>query len=223
MSVYSHILWDWNGTLLDDVRLCIDIVNGMLVRRSRPGIDPRRYKSIFGFPVRGYYERAGFDFSQETFESACTEFCGEYERRAGECRLYKNAQKILEGYAVRGIRQFVLSTTEQSRLEAMVAAFGIAPVFDRVVGQADHYATGKAARAVELLAALRVPADEILLVGDTTHDADVARDIGVDCVLVSSGHHSHEKLLQTGARVVVQLSHIMPAKRNSPRPRRPVE
>ena len=209
MNEYSHILWDWNGTLLDDVGLCVDIVNAMLARRGRPGIDLRRYRSIFDFPVRGYYERAGFDFSKEMFESACTEFCKEYATRVCECSLHDNAQRVLEDCAANGIHQIVLSTTEQSALEAMVAAFGITRLFEGVVGQADHYAVGKAARAQELLASLGICGDRVLLIGDTTHDADVAREIGIDCVLVSAGHHPHEKLLQTRARVVEQLAYII--------------
>ena len=219
MNDYGSILWDWNGTLLDDVQVCVDVINAMLARRGRPSIDPRRYKEIFDFPVRGYYERAGFDFSQETFESACTEFCSEYEVRARECRLYENARQILEECAARGVRQFILSTTEQSRLKAMVADFGIAPLFDAVVGQADHYATGKAARARELLETPGIFGGKVLLIGDTTHDADVARQIGVDCVLVSAGHHPHEKLLRADVPVVEQLSQIMPARRNGASPR----
>lgn len=219
MNEYSHVLWDWNGTLLDDVWLCVDIVNAMLARRGRPGIDLQRYKAIFDFPVRGYYERAGFDFSREAFESACTEFCNEYARRVGECRLHDDTRTVLEGWAARGIRQIVLSTTEQSRLEAMVAAFGIAHLFDDIVGQADHYAAGKAARARALLAALGIGGDRVLLIGDTTHDADVAREIGVGCALVSAGHHTHEKLVRTGVRVVEHLSRIMPAWTSSVSPR----
>jgi hypothetical protein len=59
--------------------------------------------------------------------------------------------------------------------------------------------------------------------GDTTHDAVVAREIGVDCVLVSAGHHPHDKLLQTGARVVRQLAHIMSARINGTILPQPVE
>jgi len=208
MNDYSHILWDWNGTLLDDVWLCVDVVNAMLLRRGRPGIDLLKYKMIFDFPVRNYYERAGFDFSEEEFESACTEFCNEYARRVCECCLHESAQRILEDCAANGIHQLVLSATEQSRLETMIAAFGITSLFDGVIGQADHYAAGKAERAKELLADLGISGDKVLLIGDTTHDVHVAKEIGADCVLVSVGHHPHEKLARTGARVFDQLSQI---------------
>lgn len=208
MNDYSHILWDWNGTLLDDVWLCVDVVNAMLSQRDRPGIDFKQYKIIFDFPVRNYYERAGFDFSEEEFESVCTEFCEEYERRVCECCLHESAQRILEDCAANGIHQLVLSTTEQSRLETMIAAFGITSLFERVIGQTDHYAAGKAGTAKELLADLGISGDKILMIGDTTHDGQVAKDIRADCVLVSVGHHPHEKLMRTGARVFDHLSQI---------------
>ena len=91
MNRYSHILWDWNGTLLDDVWLCLDIISSMLIRRGKKGIDSKRYKTIFGFPVQTYYERPGFDFRKESFDSAATEFCDNYARRVGECRLHDGA------------------------------------------------------------------------------------------------------------------------------------
>ena len=86
MQRCSHVIWDWNGTLLDDVWLCVDIINAMLGRRGVPALDRERYRRIFDFPVPIYYERAGFDFSRETFAAAADEFCDEAARRVGECR-----------------------------------------------------------------------------------------------------------------------------------------
>ncbi len=208
MNRYCHIIWDWNGTLLDDVWLCVDIVNGMLTRRGVPGIDIRRYKEIFDFPVRTYYERAGFDFSQETFGFAATEFCDEYARRVGECCLHDGAKELLQKCNASGVRQSILSATEQGRLETMIAAFGLSTMFGSVVGQSDHYATGKVRKAKELVAGLDAPSGEVLLIGDTTHDSYIAGEVGVDSVLVAMGHHSREKLEKTGTRVVGELSHV---------------
>lgn len=57
------ILWDWNGTLLDDVQLCVDALNRLLARYGYPQrYDRDQYRAIFGFPVQEYYARAGFDF-----------------------------------------------------------------------------------------------------------------------------------------------------------------
>ena len=204
----QHILWDWNGTLLDDVWLCVDIINKMLARRGAPSIDIQRYKAIFDFPVQGYYQRAGFDFSKETFGVVVTEFCDEYERRVCECSLHDGARTLLENFAKVGIPQSIISATEQTRLETNVSASGIMSLFDRVIGQTDHYAAGKAGKAKQWLTSQDIPGDKVLLIGDTTHDAHVAEGIGSYCILVSRGHHPREKLEGTSAWVVEELSQL---------------
>ena len=60
---YKHILWDWNGTLLDDMWLCVESLNRILKKRERPPLDEKTYKETFSFPVKKYYETLGFDFS----------------------------------------------------------------------------------------------------------------------------------------------------------------
>ncbi len=52
--------------------------------------------------------------------------------------------------------------------------------------------------------------DMVLLIGDTTHDAQVAEAIGIDCALVAVGHHTTEKLKRTGAQVFGSLSEVIP-------------
>ncbi|MCK5579220.1 MAG: HAD family hydrolase [Planctomycetes bacterium] len=208
MITYRHIIWDWNGTLLDDVWLCREIVNRMLVRRGVPPLSTQKYKSIFDFPIKDYYKLAGFDFSKEPYEIMANEFCAEYAEYVGQCRLHDGAKELLEDCANAGVRQSIFSVTEQTRLDNMVSSFGITSFFDRVVGQADHYASGKSGMAKQLLAGLDAQGEQVLLVGDTTHDFQVAREIGVHCVLVSVGHHSREKLELTGARVLESLPRV---------------
>ncbi len=208
MCRLHHVIWDWNGTLLDDVGLCVDIVNGMLLRRGCSPIDVAHYRTVFDFPVQTYYERVGFDFSRETFEEAAGEFVQAYATRVCECSLQDGARQLLELFAARGIRQSVLSATEQGQLDEMVTAFGLEHVFDHVVGQADYRAEGKTRTAERLFRSLSVAADETLLLGDTTHDESVAHAAGVNCILVSVGHQCRDKLVGTGAPVVQSLLEI---------------
>ena len=208
MKSYKHILWDWNGTLLNDVWLCIDITNAMLTKRRRPNITHQQYYRIFDFPVEGYYERAGFDFTTESFESVCTEYCDQYVRRVHECNLNDNALDVLRWCADNDISQSILSTTEQGRLERMVDVFRASHFFDRVIGQSDAYAKGKTESGKRVLNQLGFQEDMLLLIGDTTHDAQVAKAMGIDCFLVAIGHHAIEKLKRTGIQVLGSLSEV---------------
>ena len=87
LKKYRHLIWDWNGTLLDDAWLCREIMNGQLRRRSLPVLSQKKYEEIFDFPVEKYYRALGFDWGRESFQEAGTEFIVEYEQRKKECSL----------------------------------------------------------------------------------------------------------------------------------------
>ncbi|MFA5815041.1 MAG: hypothetical protein WC865_05425 [Bacteroidales bacterium] len=82
---YRHIIWDWNGTLLDDKWLCIESICTLLLDRNLPPIDEEKYARIFRFPVKEYYQEAGFDFIHEPFEVPAMEFIRIYDSRKKEC------------------------------------------------------------------------------------------------------------------------------------------
>ena len=68
LSKYSHIIWDWNGTLLNDAWLCVEVMNGMLAKRNLPIRTLNQYMDIFDFPVKDYYVKLGYNFEKEPFE-----------------------------------------------------------------------------------------------------------------------------------------------------------
>lgn len=203
---YKHLIWDWNGTLLDDVWLCIEIVNSMLIQRNLPPINQDRYRTIFDFPVKGYYELVGFSFDDEPFEELAAEFCDVYYDRVHECQLFEPVSALLSSVSDQGISQSILSATEQTALDNMVDSFDITHRFEVIVGQTDNRAAGKAETGKSLISNLDVDLAEVVLIGDTTHDLEVATQIGVDCLLVSTGHHSDIKLQAIHNNVIRSLS-----------------
>jgi len=72
------ILWDWNGTLLNDQTICIDAMNRLLVKRGLPLLTEEKYRRVFTFPVKTYYAQLGFDFAKEPFEIPALEFMEQY-------------------------------------------------------------------------------------------------------------------------------------------------
>ena len=61
MTKYDYILWDWNGTIVDDLNINFKIINQLLKERNLPTITLQRYKEIFTFPIIEFYRSAGFD------------------------------------------------------------------------------------------------------------------------------------------------------------------
>jgi len=203
---YRHLIWDWNGTLLDDAWLCREIMNGQLRKRGLSELSVARYEEIFDFPVEKYYRAVGFDWARETFQQAGTEFIVEYEKRKKECALQVGAEKLLGKIAAGGWSQAVLSAYSHHTLEEFLRHFGVRHHFRSVAGSRDHYASGKVGHGLKMLEELHVSPQETLLIGDTTHDAEVAKAMGVDCVLVPCGHNSRTRLERCGVPLVQDLS-----------------
>ncbi len=88
---YNHIIWDWNGTLMNDTWLCVEVLNSILQSRQMPSVSRESYRAQFDFPVIEYYERLGFDLVTEAFEDLSVEFNNEYDRRREECLLHEDA------------------------------------------------------------------------------------------------------------------------------------
>ncbi|MFQ6614907.1 MAG: HAD family hydrolase, partial [Fidelibacterota bacterium] len=139
----KHILWDWNGTLLDDLWLSVEAINVILTRYRLPTISREYYLDIFAFPVKAYYRRLGFDFKRHPFETVGTEFIMEYTRRMREPDLRPGAQACLEHLADNGVKQHIFSAAKKEMLEDLLSYHGLRSCFEDVIGQNDHYAHGK--------------------------------------------------------------------------------
>ena len=203
-----HLIWDWNGTLLDDLDLCLEIINGMLKERELAAITRESYLEVFDFPVKNYYQKLGFDFSLEPFESVSDQFIQAYERGRPECQLMDGSREILAALSSRGISQSILSASRRVYLTKAVQEYGIESHFNSIEGLEDHHAAGKLALAQAFLESCPLDPAHMLLVGDTTHDASIARALGVDCILIPNGHHSRERLQGTGFQVVSSLADL---------------
>jgi phosphoglycolate phosphatase len=207
-SKYTHIIWDWNGTLLDDNWLCVEVMNTLLSSRNLPLLTLGRYRDIFDFPVQDYYEKLGFNFDKESFEIVGMDFMIRYNERQKECRLHEDAVSSLKCITENGYRQNVLSAREQNELRQETINLGVSGYFDKVNGLDDHYAHGKTDVGIRLLKELKVEKKKILFIGDTCHDAEVAKELGIDCILIPNGHQSEQRLLRCGFPIVKSLNEL---------------
>ncbi|MFT5125972.1 MAG: phosphoglycolate phosphatase [Kiritimatiellia bacterium] len=205
MRHYRHIIWDWNGTLLNDAWLCLDVMNNALRKRGLPELSETRYQEIFTFPLLEYYRQAGFTFETETFEEAGSEFMEEYDARRYECALQHGAEELLEALFAEECQQYVLSAYHHEGLTHILEHFGIHHHFKTIQGLDDIYARGKIKQGIQLAEVLGDQRPFALLIGDTLHDAEVAAAMEIDCVLIPGGNQPHEKLSTAKARMFDSL------------------
>jgi phosphoglycolate phosphatase len=197
----SAVIWDFNGTLVDDVDLALRSINTMLARRGLAAVTRDVYRSVFGFPLADYYRKLGVDLSRETMAGLADEFHEVYLPELPKCGLQVGVKDILDLVHDAGDRQFVLSALEESALRRAVAHLGIAERFTAVYGLDHRLGDSKLERGRELSRRYELGGRRVLFIGDMDHDAEVAEALGFEVALVAQGHQSPEVLRASGCRV----------------------
>ena len=205
---YKCLIWDWNGTLLNDLQLCVEVMSNMLKERNLPILTTERYGEVFGFPVKDYYRKLGFDFIIEPFENISNEFINGYQMRSLNVDLNEGAIPILKYIKELGMEQVILSASFKENLEQQIECFGISQYFSRLLGLDHCHASSKIETGMDWLCKSGYTCKEVLLVGDTVHDFETAKKLGCDCVLYLSGHQSRERLLKLGVPTIESLHEL---------------
>ncbi len=205
---YKHIIWDWNGTLFDDVELCHNIINRLLKRNEIEEISLQKYKEIFDFPVKKYYQKAGLDFKKTSFEVLGKEFMDEYEERKFESSIFNEVKNTLQTVEALGLTQSLLSAYHHDSLVKIVSHFGIGDYFIGLNGLDNIFAASKIDIGKKWIMKLGFKKGEVVLIGDTIHDFEVAEEIGADSILIASGHQSKERLAKCGVPVFDNLNSL---------------
>ena len=191
----KHILWDWNGTLLDDTQAALDTLNAMLTRRGGNPIAMPFYRDHFAFPCRPFYERIGMPVPDAEWDALAREYHEIYSRQP--VKLNDETIAALERVKASGARQSIISALRQDLLDAVTEAFGVAPYMDCIYGTDNLDGASKLDRALELMKRI-APAEgempDVVLIGDALHDKEVADALGVRCVLCGQGSHAAWRL-----------------------------
>jgi len=204
----NTIIWDWNGTLLNDTDICIESMNLLLQKRNHPVLTKDRYREIFTFPVRNYYIKAGFNFESEPFDIIALEFMDLYFSRLPKANIFSEAGQVLSIFQQRKITQVLISAMEHEALVNSVKEKALFKFFNYISGIQDHFAAGKTENAKKIVKELHLDLSKILLIGDTIHDYEVANELGVKCLLVANGHQSIGRLKNLSCEVVENLNMV---------------
>lgn len=204
---YTHIIWDWNGTLLDDIGASLASVNDMLARRGEQPMDINCYKECIGTPIIRFYEQV-FDLSKEDYAAILAEYNAGYMYHLKDCSLTEGAATAIEKFAAAGVHQAIVSSSNNAQLCENAKKYGVYDKFEAVLGAADFKADSKIERARAYLAR-SAGKKAVLVVGDLEHDAEMAAEIGADCVLLTSGHEHPDRLRRSGAVVFDKIDELI--------------
>jgi phosphoglycolate phosphatase len=185
-----RIFWDWNGTLLDDTQAALATLNEMLSKRGAPMISMEFYRDNFSFPVKPFYTRIGMVLDGENWDDVAREYHDIYAMQPK--RLNEDALAALKLARNEGLGQSIISALRQDLLDADTARYAVRDFFDHVFGVDNLDGCSKMDRARELLRLCEK--DDIVMIGDSLHDKEVADELGVKCILCSQGSHAHHRL-----------------------------
>ena len=205
---YTHLFWDFNGTVFDDVEAGMVSTNIMLAERGLPVIDGEdAYREIFDFPIKEYYRRLGFDFSVEPYEYLAPLWVDIYNEKSKDAETVAGVRETLARVRELGIKQVIFSATETAMLTRQLTGLGIIDYFDEIIGLDNIHAESKLHLAAKWREAN--PEARLIYVGDTIHDAENAKVLEADCLLFAGGHQSRRRLEACGCPIIENIEELV--------------
>ncbi|MCP2256760.1 Phosphoglycolate phosphatase, HAD superfamily [Streptoalloteichus tenebrarius] len=206
-----HVVWDWNGTLLDDNHAVLAGVNEICRSYGREPLTLDEWRAVFSRPLLACYERVlNRSLTLDEWADLDRRYHDTYRGLLSTCGLATGVPDLLREWAAAGGSQSLLSLWFHDELVPLVSELGLADLFARIDGlRVDVGGGSKAEHLVEHLAALRIDPADVVLIGDVADDAHAAQQAGARCVLVSTGMMSRSSLLATGVPVADSVAEAL--------------
>ncbi|MEU1126217.1 HAD family hydrolase [Streptomyces sp. NPDC005899] len=210
----THLVWDWNGTLLDDVQAVLGATNAAFAELDLPPLTLEQYRETYCVPIPRFYERLlGRLPTDAEWQRMDGIFHRHYTERRAACALTEGVEELLARWCRAGRSQSLLSMYGHEHLVPVVRGYGIERHFLRVDGRTGPSGGSKAQhmeRHFEMLARLegtaRTAPEHAVVIGDAVDDAVAAAHVGARAVLYTGGSHSRGSLEAAGVPVVDTLA-----------------
>ncbi len=208
MTQYQQVIWDWNGTILDDSQVAFSCICQLLAAENKPLIDFDYFRRNVKFPLDRFYVEIGLFDDQSDFLVWEDKFHLLYDQQVLlHSKLHPVVDQIIKDLHQASVSQVILSARDHKSLQRDVAHFQLTNYFQIIQGSQPKLSyKGKLDYAKDILLANEGPK---LLIGDTLHDYEIAEALGIDCLLVAQGINHYDLLKTSGARVLSKHSEIL--------------
>ena len=203
--IYTHVFWDFNGTVFDDAEAGFQTINILLSRYhlpTFPNIDS--YRDAFSFPIVEFYQKMGFDFKKWDYNLIAKEWLALYTYNTQKSMYFACVPSCVQSLKALGAKEIIFSAAEIKTLTHQLYTLGISDLFDEILGNSNPRGDGKTALGLQYMQ--KHSPKKAVLIGDTDHDFEVAKAMGIDVILISQGHQSQKILKETGAPVFSDLT-----------------
>ena len=205
----KYVVFDFNGTILDDVQVGLKAENICIKKfLKREPMQLDEYLHAFTFPVKSYYERIGFRWDEGyTYEEVGDFWFKMYNELKDEYKLYDGVIDILNKNHELGNKNILLSASSLAELKKQLDELKISEYFDEVLGIDNIYAESKIEIAKNWIKDKNP--DDCMFIGDSLHDLESAKAMNIkNCVLVARGHQAKDVLLAEYDNVVDDIREV---------------
>lgn len=201
-----HIVWDWNGTLLDDLAVVVEAVNAGLISVGVDPIDADGYRTHYTRPVSRFYASLlGRPVRTDEWQALNEVFHQAYFGKVDTVGLTVDARRALDLVHAAGATQSVLSMAPHDHLVPIVMEHRLHEYFTAVRGSAGNRGEVKAESLEAHLTEVVREAGDVVVIGDTPDDVAAARHVGAAAVLYDGGSHHLSDLKAVGVPVASTL------------------
>lgn len=204
---YRNILWDWNGTILNDTPVAFEATNILLERYGYPTITLEYYRDNIDTPIVNFYSKI-FDLNKHDMQMLDDEWGVLYNQLSDKIGLHEGVRNLLCYFADENCRQVVLSAFRTEEITKYARKFSVEKYFEDILGTQNIVMESKTIRGRRYMKEHEFAPEQTLYIGDTVHDCDTALALGVDCVLFSGGQQSPKLLQKCGVPVSDSFAEI---------------
>jgi phosphoglycolate phosphatase len=180
--MFKNLIFDWSGTLVDDMGPVIEATNAVLGKYGIAPYDREGFR-----PYREFYEEIlpGVDLMELE-----AHFRPAFDGAVSLVTVLPHAREKLEWAKLRGLRMFVLTSMDRDAFARQLDEFGMRDFFE------ETYAGVLDKRDVidSIIETHGLAKDETAFVGDMTHDVETAKHGGISSIAVLTGYHHAEVL-----------------------------
>lgn len=203
----QHIIWDWNGTLLNDLPIIIDAVNDTVDEVGLRRITLDDYRSYYTRPVKKFYDSiAGEEIEHDLWKKIDHLFHVRYEELLGQAALAAGAHDVLTNLDQGPNSQSLLSMAPNAGLQDALHQFGVRRYFEIAQGNTGPPGGFKDEHLAEHLRRVGLDPGAVTMIGDTVDDAHAAMANDIDIVLYDDGSHHRHDLEALGVPVAESLA-----------------
>lgn len=197
---YKNIIWDWNGTILNDTPVAFEATNILLKRYGYPTITLEYYRDNIDTPIVNFYSKI-FNLNKHDMQMLDDEWGILYNQLSDKIKLHADVEEMLSTFANNNLYQIILSAFKTNEITKYARKFSIEHYFEDILGTQNIVMESKTFRGTRYMQEHGFAPEHTLYIGDTVHDFDTACGLGVDCILFSGGQQSPKLLQQCGVPV----------------------